>query len=372
MNCLLYSLLSLSCCGVFVPEATAQNQAVANMMGNVQSATKESLSGASIIVVHMPSSIRRTASTDDSGNFAIGDLPVGGPYTVLISEPRFEKEIVNNVFLQAGKTANATFMLRPGPKSARAAKRGRNHSSASPNDITGYTSAQPQEVVASTAPATPFFTPAPAAAPATPVTASKVDSKPTPARINRSPARRYPPQVVVSVVSGRYDDKTRNYIYDTGALTELQLPDGKKITGVGINSTESLLYGFLADPAVKVDTEDLSQGWINLDRVFFERGKATLTKESMAQLKHIATIMKGYSTVRIKIGGYTDSTGTYKVNRLLSETRARTARTALVRMGVSSTRLEAQGYGSNYSISDNRTEEGRAMNRRLSVKVLAK
>ena len=109
------------------------------MTGNVQSATKESLSRATITVVHMPSGIRRIATTDDSGNFSVGDLLVGGPYTVLISQPRFETEIVNNVFLQAGKPANTTFQLRPNSKSRQAAKRSKNQSMASSGAVSDYT-----------------------------------------------------------------------------------------------------------------------------------------------------------------------------------------------------------------------------------------
>ena len=61
-----------------------------------------------------------------------------------------------------------------------------------------------------------------------------------------------------------------------------------------------------------------------------------------------------------------------KVNRELNDARARTAWTNLVEMGISPSRLDARGYGPNYSIASNDTEEGRAQNRRLSVKVLQK
>lgn len=173
-------------------------------------------------------------------------------------------------------------------------------------------------------------------------------------------------------VKGHYDPKSGDFIYDTGKPTDLNLPNGKKISSVGINSTETKLFRFLTDASAKIDTADLTKGWINFDRVYFDTGKASLTKESMQQLRNLALMLKSYPNARVKIGGYTDSTGTYKVNRQLSEARARSAWAVLVDMGVSPSQIEARGYGWNYAIASNKTEEGRAMNRRLSVKVLTK
>ncbi|SHK78278.1 OmpA family protein [Hymenobacter psychrotolerans] len=217
--------------------------------------------------------------------------------------------------------------------------------------------------------------PAPSPATAAPAAATKPAAYSGPDRSftpNRYPARKPANRITPPVVPGHYDAKTGNYIYQTGAPTTLQLANGRKLAGVGINSTESLLHRFLTNPKAQIDTVDLTQGWMSFDRVFFDSGKATLTKESMAQLRHIVALLQAYPNARLKLGGYTDSTGTYKVNRQLSDARARTAWAALVEMGVSPARLDARGYGSNYPVATNTTEEGRAMNRRLSLKVLQK
>ena len=199
------------------------------------------------------------------------------------------------------------------------------------------------------------------------------DSTPRPARYATTyPTHRPTKRVTDIIVPGRYDAKSGNYIYDTGKTTTLKLTGGRVVTGVGSNSTESYLYHFLADPQVQVDTVDLTKGWYNFDRVYFEAGKANLTHESIGQLRNVATILQAYPKARIKLGGYTDSTGTYNVNKQLSEARARTAWVSLVEMGISPSRIDARGYGRNYAIAANDSEEGRAKNRRLSVKVLEK
>ncbi len=191
-------------------------------------------------------------------------------------------------------------------------------------------------------------------------------------RYHYPPRRPATARVPDPVVPGHYDAQTGNYIYDTGATTTLRLANGGTIAGVGTNSTESNLYRFLSDSHMQVDTVDLTRGWYNFDRVYFEAGKATLTAESLRQLRNVATLLRAYPAARIKLGGYTDDTGTYKVNKALSEARARTAWASLVEMGVSPGRIDARGYGPNYSIASNATEGGRAMNRRLSVKVVQK
>ena len=121
---------------------------------------------------------------------------------------------------------------------------------------------------------------------------------------------------------------------------------------------------------MQVDTVDLTKDWYNFNRVYFEMGKAMLTTTSLGQLRNVAALLRAYPKARIKLGGYTDSTGTYQINKQLSETRARTASANLVEMGISPSRIEARGYGPRYDIADNTTEEGRAKNRRLSVKIL--
>lgn len=192
------------------------------------------------------------------------------------------------------------------------------------------------------------------------------------ARYYRNSARRSSTKVDDFIVPGRYDTKTGNYIYDTDLPTTLKLTDGGAIADVGLYSTESFLYRFLTNPQMQVDTVDLTKGWYNFGRVYFETGKAMLTTTSLGQLRNVAALLRAYPKARIKLGGYTDSTGTYQVNKQLSEDHARTAWASLVEMGISPSRIEARGYGPRYGIADNTTEEGRAKNRRLSVKILEK
>ncbi|MDQ2772757.1 MAG: OmpA family protein [Bacteroidota bacterium] len=367
----------------------------------MQTESQQALSGAAVTVIHVPSGTRYSAASNGSGHFVLPNLPAGGPYVMQVGNGGYQSQVVESIFLESGKSANISVTLarigstgkgRAGrtvaatiPSAERLAPESEvggpvlfaaNTVPANQNPIVNGRRYQPvpQIITTSMASSRPALPPAPTTAPTSPRAAQQ-----TPAAAAGSPYRKsqYGPRRIMPpaqdfIVPGHYDAKSGNYIYDTGAATTLQLPGGATITNVGVNSTESLLHRFLTDPTKQVDTLDLSRGWFNFDRVFFETGKATLTPESMAQLRNVVTLMRAYPKARIKVGGYTDSTGTYKVNRMLSEARARTAWASLVEMGISPARIDARGYGPRYGIAPNSSDEGRAKNRRLSVKVLEK
>ncbi len=112
--------------------------------------------------------------------------------------------------------------------------------------------------------------------------------------------------------------------------------------------------------------------WFDFDRLLFETGKSTLQPESQDQLKNVSEILKAYPAVNIKLGGYTDNTGDANANLKLSSDRAKAVEEELVRMGVDTQRIDSEGYGDQYPVGDNTTEEGRAQNRRISIRVTAK
>ncbi len=112
--------------------------------------------------------------------------------------------------------------------------------------------------------------------------------------------------------------------------------------------------------------------WFDFDRLNFDTGKATIKPESQEQVNNIAEILKKYSNVNIKIGGYTDNVGKEADNLLLSTERSKAVKAALIALGISESRLESEGYGNQYPVTSNDTEEGRAKNRRISVNVKQK
>ena len=94
--------------------------------------------------------------------------------------------------------------------------------------------------------------------------------------------------------------------------------------------------------------------------------------KSEEQLKNIVEILKCYPKAKFKIGGYTDNTGNPEANMKLSQERANTVVSSLVGLGIEAGRLEAEGYGDQHPVASNDTEEGRAQNRRIALRVMEK
>ncbi|GAB4019107.1 sodium-translocating pyrophosphatase [Spirosoma sp. KCTC 42546] len=145
----------------------------------------------------------------------------------------------------------------------------------------------------------------------------------------------------------------------------------KLTSGVELNipefGIESKLLAF-----IKGDKPVDKTTWFDFDRLLFQTGSATLEPQSQEQLKNIAEILKAHPAVNIKLGGYTDNTGNAASNLKLSQDRANSVRVELEKMGIGKDRLEAEGYGQEHPVASNDTEEGRAQNRRISVRVTKK
>ena len=134
------------------------------------------------------------------------------------------------------------------------------------------------------------------------------------------------------------------------------------------NGVEVRLLAFIQNPSKGVEPAV----WFDFDRLLFNTDSATLQPESEEQLRNIATILKAYPNVHIHIGGYTDNSGDAQHNLTLSQDRADGIIARLVGLGISPDRLEATGYGEQFPVADNSTEEGRAQNRRVSMRVTQK
>jgi OOP family OmpA-OmpF porin len=104
--------------------------------------------------------------------------------------------------------------------------------------------------------------------------------------------------------------------------------------------------------------------------VNFEYNSATLTSESRPILASVAADLKRYPRLKVELQGHTDSNGSDKYNLQLSQKRAQSVRDYLVSEGVGPQQLTSKGYGESDPIADNKTEAGRAANRRVAMSVV--
>ncbi len=103
--------------------------------------------------------------------------------------------------------------------------------------------------------------------------------------------------------------------------------------------------------------------------VLFKTGRADLLPGARQSLDQVASVLTTMRDRQLTIEGYTDSRGSDTANQKLSEERAYSVRDYLVSRGVNADQLRIQGMGESAPIADNRTSEGRAMNRRVEIVV---
>jgi outer membrane protein OmpA-like peptidoglycan-associated protein len=103
--------------------------------------------------------------------------------------------------------------------------------------------------------------------------------------------------------------------------------------------------------------------------VFFDYNKTELKTESKPDLNRAIEFLKANPNVRIEIAGHTDDKGDDAYNKRLSQTRAESVRSYFMNGGIDASRLTATGYGEEQPVADNGTEEGRARNRRVELRV---
>lgn len=106
-----------------------------------------------------------------------------------------------------------------------------------------------------------------------------------------------------------------------------------------------------------------------LGDIFFDFNSSTLQEASFYTLDKQAVFLLDAKDISLEIEGHTDSLGGDEYNKELSQRRADAVKSYLVSKGIPSERLATRGFGSDQPISDNETEEGRRMNRRVVFRI---
>ncbi|KHT65435.1 hypothetical protein RJ45_01285 [Photobacterium gaetbulicola] len=89
-------------------------------------------------------------------------------------------------------------------------------------------------------------------------------------------------------------------------------------------------------------------------------------------LEQLSQTLKELPESKVFIGGHTDSIGSEEYNRILSTHRAEAVHAILVDNGVDESRLGLFGFGKDFPIANNDTEEGRQLNRRIELRITPK
>ncbi len=108
-------------------------------------------------------------------------------------------------------------------------------------------------------------------------------------------------------------------------------------------------------------------GFVALRGILFDTGKETIKPESEPLLAEVLKLLGDNADLKLSVEGHTDNQGNPKSNQTLSQKRAESVRKYLTAKGVDAKRLSSKGWGDTKPVGDNRTEDGRAQNRRVEL-----
>jgi outer membrane protein OmpA-like peptidoglycan-associated protein len=133
----------------------------------------------------------------------------------------------------------------------------------------------------------------------------------------------------------------------------------------------SMLLVQREQPQTNVEAESIlneitSKGTLTL-YISFPSGESLLPTSSYPTIDEIVKMLKKDTNIRLNIEGHTDNVGDPNANKRLSLDRATSVMNAIVARGISKTRLNAVGWGSEKPIADNKQEKGRFQNRRVEL-----
>jgi len=110
---------------------------------------------------------------------------------------------------------------------------------------------------------------------------------------------------------------------------------------------------------------------VRLNNVFFDFDKFDLRPESFVELDRVVKLLNENPAIEIEMSAHTDSRGADDYNLKLSDNRAKSVMDYIVSKGIAASRITSKGYGETKPVADNKTDEGRARNRRTELKVIS-
>lgn len=106
------------------------------------------------------------------------------------------------------------------------------------------------------------------------------------------------------------------------------------------------------------------------DGVTFDFNKTDIKPQFYPALNNIARTVAEYNQTIVEVAGHTDNVGSLAANQTVSDRRASSVGQYLIAQGVLPERVEMRGYNYQYPVADNSTEQGRAQNRRVEIRLI--
>ncbi len=167
-------------------------------------------------------------------------------------------------------------------------------------------------------------------------------------------------------ISGTFNDSTFSFtIFGSSKYQVTAEAEGYIPSTVIVDPKESV--NSLIQRDIKVTAAGRA---IRLEHLIFEMGRAVINPKSYLGLDELVAMMKDNTKVVIQLEGHTDSQGNAEKNLVLSKDRVDAVKKYLVSKGIAKDRIKTKAFGGTQPVSIDKTEEARALNRRVEMRVL--
>jgi OmpA-OmpF porin, OOP family len=167
-------------------------------------------------------------------------------------------------------------------------------------------------------------------------------------------------------ITGNFNDSTFSFtIFGSSKYQVTTEAEGYIPRTVIVAPTEAI------NAIIKRDIQLTSTGRaIRLEHLIFEMGRAVINSKSYDGLDELVAMMKENTKVVIQLEGHTDNIGNAQKNLELSQDRVDAVKKYVVSKGISKDRIKTKAFGGTQPLSTEKTEEARALNRRVEMRVL--
>jgi SH3 domain-containing YSC84-like protein 1 len=150
-------------------------------------------------------------------------------------------------------------------------------------------------------------------------------------------------------------------------ISNRRILSGEVATPEGAKPLVAELNRYRKVGSADVESSLTKKSRVTLTDVQFETGKADITPDSATALNSVLASLKDHSDWNIRVEGFTDNVGSKDVNEKLSADRAEAVASWLADHGIDRSRLSSKGYGESRPVASNKSDDGRAKNRRVEL-----
>jgi len=139
--------------------------------------------------------------------------------------------------------------------------------------------------------------------------------------------------------------------------------------GYYMDRQEAQLRSRLEGTGVRVQRQGEDLKLIMPGNITFASDSSNINSSFYPVLDSVGIVFREFDNTSINISGFTDSTGSDSHNQVLSEQRASSVASYIVRSGVNHGRIQSRGFGERYPVAPNDTAMSRSQNRRVEISI---